>query len=937
MSFSVGSLVRTRGREWVVLPGTDDELVMVRPFGGTDAEITGILTALEKVEPSTFAPPNPEHPGDHRSAQLLRDALVLGFRSSAGPFRSVGHLAVTPRPYQLVPLLMALRQDTVRLLIADDVGIGKTIEAALIARELLDQGDITRTCVLCPPHLAEQWQAELAAKFHIDAQLVVASTAGALERRLPVGRTIFDEYPHVVVSIDFIKSDRRRDEFVRACPEFVIVDEAHVCADAGSTRRHQRYQLVRQLSEDSRRHLVLVTATPHSGKEDPFRSLLSLISPAFSDLPDSLVGEENRHHREHLARHLVQRRRSDIRDYLQADTKFPDREETELTYDLSAPYRLFFDEVLAYARASVRTHEPGAHSTRVRWWSALGLLRALASSPAAAAATMRTRATTSDSASAEDADEIGRATVLDLDDIEEAPDVVPGSDTGEGDTALARRLREMARRADELRGDDDAKVVTAARIVRGLLDDGFQVIVFCRFIETAEYVAEEFRRRLGRRVEVEPVTGLLPPAERDARVRALGGHDRRVLVATDCLSEGINLQDHFSAVVHYDLPWNPTRLEQREGRVDRFGQPASTVRAVTYYGADNRIDESVLNVLLRKHRTIRSALGVSIPVPGSTSDVIEAVTEQVLLLEDDPPQERLPGMEKALRPTVEELHIRWEKALANERVSRQIFAQAAIRPDEVAANLQAMQDAIGSGPDVERFVISAVRAYGGVVSRNGSHGGLIRLDVSETPRALRDVLRLADETELRVGFDLPVEDRGTYLGRTHPLVAALAAHTLDEALDPTLESPARRCGVIRTDAVTRRTHLLLCRFRFNLVESARGAPERVMLAEDAGLLAFTGPPSDPDWLVHEDARRLLDASPVGNVGAAQGSGFLREAIDDLGLLRSELDAEARDRAGRLEAAHRQVRDSHTRARRVRYTATPQLPVDVLGVFVLLPG
>ena len=214
---------------------------------------------------------------------------MLGFRSSAGPFRSVGHLAVTPRPYQLVPLLMALRQDTVRLLIADDVGIGKTIEASLIARELLDQGDITRTCVLCPPHLAEQWQAELMEKFHIDAQLVLASTAAALERRLPVGRTIFDEHPHVVVSIDFIKSDSRRDEFVRTCPEFVIVDEAHVCADAGSTRRHQRYELVRQLSKDPERHLVLVTATPHSGKEDPFRSLLSLISPAFAEpsrLPD---------------------------------------------------------------------------------------------------------------------------------------------------------------------------------------------------------------------------------------------------------------------------------------------------------------------------------------------------------------------------------------------------------------------------------------------------------------------------------------------------------------------------------------------------------------------------------------------------------------------------------------------------------------------------
>src|SRR5262249_27623327 len=103
---SVGSLVRVRDREWVVLPGSDAELLMVRPLGGTDAETTGILTGLETVVPATFARPDPTDPGDYRSARLLRDALRLGFRSSAGPFRSFGHIAVEPRPYQLVPLLM---------------------------------------------------------------------------------------------------------------------------------------------------------------------------------------------------------------------------------------------------------------------------------------------------------------------------------------------------------------------------------------------------------------------------------------------------------------------------------------------------------------------------------------------------------------------------------------------------------------------------------------------------------------------------------------------------------------------------------------------------------------------------------------------------------------------------------------------------------------
>src|SRR3954452_13451857 len=161
MSFAVGSLVKARGREWVVLPESDDDLLVLRPLGGTDDEIAGILPALEQVGSATFALPDPDDIGDHRSSRLLRDAVRLGVRSSAGPFRSFGHIAVEPRPYQLVPLLMALKLDPVRILIADDVGIGKTIETALIVRELIDRGEVRRFAVLSPPQIAEQWQAEL--------------------------------------------------------------------------------------------------------------------------------------------------------------------------------------------------------------------------------------------------------------------------------------------------------------------------------------------------------------------------------------------------------------------------------------------------------------------------------------------------------------------------------------------------------------------------------------------------------------------------------------------------------------------------------------------------------------------------------------------------------------------------------------------------------
>lgn len=938
MTYATGSLVNARNREWVVLPDSTDELLMVRPLGGTDEEVTGILTALEPVEPATFDLPTLDQLGDYRSARLLRDALRLGFRSSSGPFRSVAKIAVQPRPYQLVPLLMALKLDPVRLLIADDVGIGKTVESALVAKELIEQGDARRLCVLCPPHLAEQWQTELAEKFHISAELVLPSTAARLERGLAHDQSIFDIYEHTVVSIDFIKSDRRRDDFIRACPELVIVDEAHACADAseGAGVRHQRFQLVRDLSvSDPDRHLILVTATPHSGKEGSFRSLLSLLDSKFQDLPDSLAGEQHRQQREELARHLVQRRRGDIRHYLETDTKFPSRKDTEATYELSAAYRRVFEDVLDFARETVRTVD--GHRQRVRWWSALGLLRALASSPAAAAATMRTRASTAEATTVAEADEIGRQTVLDLEEAEEGVDVVPGSDSDEtGDGPLSRKLRELAKAADALSGDADLKMADAVKLVRQMVADGFNPIVFCRFIETAEYVADNLRRLLPGRLgaEVEAVTGRIPPAEREARVNALGGYGRRVLVATDCLSEGINLQDHFSAVLHYDLPWNPTRLEQREGRVDRFGQPEPEVRVVTYYGADNQIDETVLEILLRKHVNIRKALGVSIPVPGTTGELIEALAQTLLVRSDAAIEERLPGFDEYLRPAAEQLHLEWEAAEERERQSRSIFAQHTVKPEEVSAELAAVQAAVGSGADVESFVRTATQAYGGAVS-DGSH---TTLDFRETPASLRDSVGLfASETRLQTAFDLPVRSGVTHLSRTHPIVSGLAAHVLDEALDPQLKGPAARAGVIETDAITEKTVLFLCRFRMNLVAESRYSTS-AMLAEEAVVMAFTGEPTKPQWLIGEDAESLLDLRPTANVV----EGVQRERVSE--VLAAEagwmpgIKAAVHRRADELAIAHSQVRQAAGRRGGMleRVDAKAQLPPDVLGIYIYIP-
>ncbi|HEX8729497.1 MAG TPA: DEAD/DEAH box helicase, partial [Ktedonobacterales bacterium] len=469
--YAVGSLVKARGREWMVLPESTDDLLMVRPLGGADDEVTGIYLPLEGagVQPARFSLPDVSRPGDYRSSRLLRDAVRLGFRSSAGPFRSFARLGLEPRPYQLVPLLMALKLDPVRMLIADDVGIGKTIEAGLVARELMDRGEAQRLAVLCPPQLAEQWQAELREKFHIDAELVLPSTVRQLERNTHLGESLFERYPFVVVSTDFIKTERRRIEFVRTCPELVIVDEAHTCASGGQARssQHQRHRLVAEVAAKPDRHLLLITATPHSGNEAAFRSLLALLDPTFAELPEDLSGAAHEGQRRQLAQQFIQRRRADIQAYLDTTTVFPTREELpEQGYKLTPQYHHLLDQVMRYARETVR--EAGAvggasrysrFHQRIRWWSVLALLRAIASSPAAAAATLRTRAATADAADEAEVDEIGRRTVLDLGEDEsiEGMDVTPGGDTGEdvqedGAGQQRRRLLAMAREAEALQG-----------------------------------------------------------------------------------------------------------------------------------------------------------------------------------------------------------------------------------------------------------------------------------------------------------------------------------------------------------------------------------------------------------------------------------------------------------------------------------------------------
>lgn len=932
-SFQPGSLVSARGREWIVLPQSSDDTLHLRPLGAAEDDATLIYLPIEPgpVGPATFPKPTVQQAANFAAGQLLHDALRLKLRTGAGPFRSFGNIAIEPRAYQLVPLLMALKQDVVRLLIADDVGIGKTIEAALIVRELLDRGEISRLAVLCPPHLCEQWQGELKKHFHINAVIVRNTTANRLERGLPANQSVFEAYPFTLVSLDYIKSDRRRDEFQRACPECVIVDEAHTCTHSGQGRQ-QRYTLLKGLAEHPGRHLVLLTATPHSGDEEAFYNLLALLKPEFRELKD-IPADGRRPLREQLARHFVQRRRPDIEEWRERRI-FPERLSAEIFYKLTGDWGRLFDDVLEYARELViRADGQGLLQQRMSWWAALALLRCISSSPAAAVNALRTRLN-GRTLSLDEVEEQGREHVLDgLEDDLSTQDIEPDARTEDTEW-----LTDLMARAEGLTGSaKDPKLECLIKHLKELTDAGFQPVVFCRYIATAQYVAEQLRS-VFRDHQVTAVTGEFASAEREARVEAMGETEKRLLVATDCLSEGVNLQNLFTAVVHYDLSWNPTRHEQREGRVDRFGQKAREVRATMVYGQDNPVDGVVLQVILLKAKSIRKELGVLVPMPDDEGRLTQALVGAVLLRQGAiASQVQQMSLDFGAPETA--IDTAWQSARDKAAKNRTLFAQRRLKPEDVLPEWRKTLAVLGGEEDVERFIKRAAVQLGApleAVSKAGADHWKLHAD--SFPVAVRE--RLEGEGlmgTLRIDFHQPVAPGAQFIHRTHPLVSVLADHLLESALEATGADEAikavARAGAIFTEAVQVKTTLLLVRLRHQLSVTHRGQ-SRLLLCEETLTL---GLPAEGDQPLLEDdaARALMAAEPARNMPPPLRDQHLQRTLDRLEDQQPILEALARQRAQRLLEDHRRVREAAQG--RGEYRVTPSLPVDVMGVFVLVPA
>lgn len=953
-SLQPGKLVSLRGRDWIVLPSEDRDLLVVKPLGGSDDEIAGIYLplALESDQPTDacFEKPAANDLGDISSARLLYDSARLAFRNGAGPFRALAKLSFRPRSYQMVPLIMALRQESVRLLIADDVGVGKTVEALLIVKELLERRKIKRFAVICLPHLCEQWQAEIRAKLDIEAVIIRSNTQARLDRQIQGDTSVYDYYPYQVISIDFIKSDTRRDVFVEQCPELVIVDEAHTNArPAGaSAGQQQRYHLISRIAEKSGQQLILLTATPHSGKPEEFQSLLGLLRKDFEGLD---IPESTQQQRRELAKYFVQRKRGDVEKWLGEDTPFPKRDAFEWPCELSPDYHVFFEEIIDFARRLIAPDPARGKTKRVHYWTALALLRGVMSSPAAGIEMLNTRLTNLTSSAG---DESSDAVTLELElELNPVGDTESGAESDNTPTQIVERnawtqrqrqeLREFAKQLEQLGNiKQDHKLASAELIIDDWLNSGLNPVVFCRYIATAKYVGEQLAPVLKKKfpkLDLQVITSELPDELRKQRIEEMGKSPLRVLVATDCLSEGINLQEHFTGVLHYDLPWNPNRLEQREGRVDRFGQMAPTVKACLLYGADNPIDGIVLEVLLRKVREIKRATGINVPFPEDSQSIIDTIT-QALLLNPNRHIEKKRVSNNQIEfdfgqfdeATTARANVtrKLEEAAEREKASRGIFAQNAIKAQEIEADLRDVDEAIGDPRAVENFVTSALNNLLGVQVDKDAKG--YRVVTGNIPPQLRELLPDSSQRDaIKVSFLSPTPEGYHYLGRNHRFVEQLCQLVMANTL-ARIDKRAARAAVVRSRHVSIKTTLLLFRCR-NVIEQAK--INHQIVAEEMLLWGWRGTPQQKEFLDHAEAKAVLTEARVSSDISPQArANFLENELKLLDNLDDEFRVIAEQQSKRLVEAHERFSALMDKQRfQVVY---PVLPMDLLGIYILLP-
>jgi len=335
-NIKTGKIIKLRNRLWIVDSVYDNELLAttIDSYNNFSKQFYLPFEIVEEVE---TLKPDISRIGDLASQKLYLTANKLSLIHGTSPLMSMQTSSIIPTNFQLVPVIMALNQPRIRMLIADDVGLGKTIEAGMILNELIARQRAYKILIICPANLREQWQEALALQFKQEFLIISTIDKKYLEKELPVGASPWDYYNRLITSIDYIKMKAHRNEALNYEWDLVVVDEAHLCAKPHSDNYHQdpkmlRWELLQRISKKSR-HLLLLTATPHNGYTDSFASLIDVLDV------HGVRSVNNTVHINHdiAKKYVCQRTRDDVKEWIRSEENafdpFPEKDKDEVAIE----------------------------------------------------------------------------------------------------------------------------------------------------------------------------------------------------------------------------------------------------------------------------------------------------------------------------------------------------------------------------------------------------------------------------------------------------------------------------------------------------------------------------------------------------------------------------------------------------------------------------
>lgn len=904
--FRPGDRVAARDRPWRVEAvralGDGRTLLKLIPTAGDGASPLDVIAPPERVlvlphEELRFDPREigPVAPWVHAHQALALTAVREGTLSGARFGR------VTLEAYQVAPVLRVLAKPRPRLLIADDVGLGKTIEAGLCLLELMSRRRADRVLIIVPAGLVGQWQEEMLERFGLD--FVVIENAAGLAREqteLPAGVSPWDlPRARIITSMDYLKKDEVRRRALARPWDVAVVDEAHALAESGSPQNPYRTRRTR-LGEDLRdrsRGLLLLTATPHNGYSHSFRSLIELVEPTAA----TLTGTQTR---QRIERAMIRRmKRQIVRPGPEGGwtPAFPKRTVTPVPVSVSAQEAELFRLISAYCSRTASDARGEEDEELISFAMQIIKKRAI-SSRLALARTLEHRLR----ALRREAEREEKPERAELRDYQAG---LPLSDQ-QAERISRRILRSAIPQNEERRKAEVRKIMGIQRLLAGLpsadpkvtaliehlrgvfaQDPSAKVIVFTEYLDTLEAIRTALEEAgpplAGAHVELR---GGLTMRQRQQRQQRFEAPDVRVLLATDAASEGLNLQRACHRLIHFELPWNPNRLEQRNGRIDRYGQARPPDIRYLYY--PDSPEDDVLARLVKKIEEMAEArvstpdvLGVALGLdlerrlvqvePGDAT-----VAAQLLRDFEDRTGEFVGEVQPLLLPSGDAL-------------------------DEIRHGQHALTQAVpllGDDLELEQFLLDTL---GPAAVRPSGEEGIFRIEV---PRAFRGPGVAERYERATVRRSIAAGTRPTeveYLTPLHPLVQAIAAEARRRFVQVYPDDrglPPRRLAARRIPAGAAAGILFTF---YGTIRGREGVIEEAILPVRVDLHgSIVG---DPE----ADGRLLQDRSRPGEVPATALATCGERFGDLLGAARAEA---ARRLAARAEEIRNRRRDLAPRLR-----------------------